>query len=393
VSGSARVRARAKATRRWALVIGGAAVVGATVAVAVAAGCCRSSSQGRGTTPAGPGTAGPVGPGTAGPATAGPAGQGTAGQGASASGLTAAPPALDTNAGAGTEGAVEAATAARCSLAPLAWRFPAQPRVIALGDLHGDLAAARRALVLAGVLDEHDHWRGGTTWVVQTGDLLDRGDDEQAIIDLFERLEREADAAGGRLVWLLGNHELMNAAGDLRYVTRGGFRDFEDVPALPLERFANVPAPARARVAAFAPGGPYARILAGQTVVAVVGDTAFVHGGIVPGVAAELDDAQHAMRCWLDGQGPPPALLERDDGPVWDRSFATNDLDCLRLHVVLRELQVKRMVVGHTVQPMITSACDEQIFRIDVGMSAYYGGPTEVLELTPRGARILGRGP
>ena len=77
-------------------------------------------------------------------------------------------------------------------------------------------------------------WTGGATWVVQTGDVLDRGDDEQAILDWFERLERDAAAAGGRFVWLLGNHELMNAAGDLRYVTPGGFKDFADVPGLPL---------------------------------------------------------------------------------------------------------------------------------------------------------------
>lgn len=279
---------------------------------------------------------------------------------------------------------------AGCKLAPQAWRFPAVARVIAFGDVHGDLAAARRALVLGGVIDGADHWIGGASWVVQTGDVLDRGDQEQAIIDLFERLEREASAAGGRMIWLLGNHELMNPAGDFRYVTRGGFADFDDVPDLPLERFATVPAAARARVAAFAPGGPYAHILAGQNVVAIVGDTAFVHGGIIPGVAASLDADQLATRCWLDGAGPMPDLLERNDGPVWDRSLAGPDVDCARLDRALAELGVARLVVGHTPQPNgITSGCAGKVWRIDVGLAAYYGGPTEVLELTAAGARAL----
>ncbi|HVV83448.1 MAG TPA: metallophosphoesterase [Kofleriaceae bacterium] len=270
------------------------------------------------------------------------------------------------------------------------WRFPAVPRVIAFGDVHGDLGAVRRAMKLAKVLDDADHWSGGTTWVVQTGDVLDRGDDEQAIIDLFERLEGEARAAGGRFVWLLGNHELMNPAGDMRYTTRGGFHDFEDVPGLPLDRFANVPEAARARVAALAPGGPYAKILSGQTVVAVVGDTAFVHGGLVPGVAAELDADQRATRCWLAGQGPPPDILDRQDGPVWDRSEAGDDVDCARLDTALAELGVNRLVVGHTVQAAgITSACDDRVWRIDVGLSRYYGGPTQVLEITSAGAHVL----
>ena len=280
---------------------------------------------------------------------------------------------------------------AGCKLAALPWRFPAVPRVIAFGDVHGDLAAARRALTLGGVLDAQDHWQGGATWVVQTGDVLDRGDDEQAIVDLFERLEGEASAAGGRFIWLLGNHELMNAAGDLRYVTRGGFRDFEDVAGLgPLDRFADAPEPARARIAAFAPGGPYARILSNQTVVVVVGDTAFVHGGIIPGVAATLDADQLATRCWLDGAGPPSPILERSDGPVWDRTVAGTDVDCGRLDRALAELHVARLVVGHTPQPNgITSACADKVWRIDVGLAAYYGGPTEVLELTGATARPL----
>jgi hypothetical protein len=286
--------------------------------------------------------------------------------------------------------AAPAATA--CTLARATWRWPAQPRVIAFGDVHGDREAMLKALRLAGVIDAQATWSGGKTWVVQTGDLLDRGDDEQQILDDLERLEREAEAAGGRLVWLNGNHELMNTAGDLRYVTPGGFRDFEDVAGLDRSAFARAPEAARARLAAFAPGGPYARVLAGQNLVAVVGDTAFVHGGIVPGKAAGLDDANHAARCWLDGQGPMPAVLEDDAGPLWDRSQALDPVDCAAVDRALAELGVARIVVGHTVQEHgITPACDGKVWRIDVGLAAYYGGPSEVLELTTAGPKILGR--
>lgn len=279
-----------------------------------------------------------------------------------------------------------------CTLPRATWRWPAQPRVIAMGDVHGDRAAMIRALRLGGLVDESARWTGGTAWLVQTGDLLDRGDDEQQILDDLERLEREAEAAGGRVIWLNGNHELMNTAGDLRYVTPGGFRDFEDVPGLDHRAFADAPAKARARLAAFAPGGPYARILAGQNLVAVVGDTAFVHGGIVPGKAATLDDDNHAARCWLDGRGPMPAIVEDDAGPVWDRSYGVDPVDCAQLDRALAELKVARLVIGHTVQgPGINAACDGKVWRIDVGLAAPYGGPTEVLELTAAGPKVLGR--
>ncbi|MGA7121330.1 MAG: hypothetical protein WBY94_14595 [Polyangiaceae bacterium] len=37
---------------------------------------------------------------------------------------------------------------------------------------------------------------------------------------------RQAAAAGGELVALLGNHEIMNSSLDFRYVTTGGFAGF-----------------------------------------------------------------------------------------------------------------------------------------------------------------------
>lgn len=48
---------------------------------------------------------------------------------------------------------------------PLA--LPAVPRLVAVGDLHGDLGKARRAFRLAGLIDAQDRWAGGTTTVVQ----------------------------------------------------------------------------------------------------------------------------------------------------------------------------------------------------------------------------------
>src|SRR5688572_20846577 len=130
-----------------------------------------------------------------------------------------------------TTPSVEPAKAADpgCSLQPLSLRRPQPKRVVAIGDLHGDISGTRSALRAAGVIDDKDNWIGKDTVVVQTGDVLDRGDDEQAILDLIFKLEGEARAAGGAVIMLLGNHELMNGAGDFRYVTPGAMNDFNEV--------------------------------------------------------------------------------------------------------------------------------------------------------------------
>src|SRR5688572_25363601 len=89
----------------------------------------------------------------------------------------------------------------------LAISRPAPARVVAIGDLHGDLATTRKVLRIAGAIDASDKWIGGALVVVQTGDQIDRGDDDRAILDLFERLAVDAKQAGGEVISLVGNHE------------------------------------------------------------------------------------------------------------------------------------------------------------------------------------------
>jgi hypothetical protein len=278
---------------------------------------------------------------------------------------------------------------------------PGPRRLVAVGDLHGDLDATKRALRLAGAIDANDHWSGGDLVVVQTGDCLDRGDHEREILDLLERLAAEARAAGGALHALLGNHELMNVAGDLRYVTRAGFAAFESHAESPPDdlppAFARMPPFARGRAIAFRPGGVIARELAEQKVAIVIGDSAFVHGGLLPAHARRgIGPINEAVSRFLRGDAPAPTdLLTGEDSPVWTRRFSADPGpdDCALARESLALLGATRMVVGHTVQENgVTAYCDGAVWAIDVGLAAHYGGPTEVLEIANGRARPLRAG-
>ncbi len=261
-------------------------------------------------------------------------------------------------------------------------------RLVAIGDLHGDLGGMRSALKAAGAIDDKDSWIGGDLVIVQTGDVLDRGVDEQAMIDLILKLEGEAKAAGGAFLWLMGNHELMNAAGDFRYVPPDAMHDFDDAPGLDTSKWAKVPERARGRIAALGPGGVYAKKIARHNVVAIVGDTVFSHAGVLAEWATQLDSINQSSRCWLDGQAggvtDPVEAMTADSSPVWTRVFGIDPVDCAAAAASLAKLGVKRQVVGHTVQPKgINGTCNDTIWRIDVGLAKLYDGPIEVLELTP----------
>ncbi len=261
----------------------------------------------------------------------------------------------------------------------------AATRLVAFGDVHGDLDVTREVLRMAGAIDESDSWIGGELVVVQTGDQIDRGPDDREILDLFEDLADQAHAAGGAVYSLVGNHGIMNVELDLRYVHTDAWAAFDDIEYDPDDaELADYEEDKRGRVAAFRPGGPYAMVLAGRNVAMTVGDTAFVHGGILPEPAEYGIDLVNAeVQAWMQGDGQEPDEVQSSYGLVWSRHYSDepDDLDCGKLESALEKLDALRMVVGHTVQDEPNPACDGKVWRIDTGMSDYYGGEPFAIEI------------
>jgi len=266
-------------------------------------------------------------------------------------------------------------------------------RMVAIGDVHGDLEATREALRMAGAIDEADSWIGGELVVVQTGDQLDRGPDDRAVLDLFEALADQAFEAGGAVYALWGNHEVMNVELDLRYIHDDAWAHFDDVEYDPEDsELAGYTEDQRGRVAAFRPGGPYANILAGRNGAMVVGSTAFVHGGLLPDHAEYgIETFNAEVQGWMRGETSETGLILESESPVWARTYSDDPgiMECAQLDEALATLGAERMVVGHTIQDEINPACDGKIWRIDVGMSEHYGGSPAVLEITPDGFSVI----
>jgi len=74
-------------------------------------------------------------------------------------------------------------------------------------------------------------------------------------------------------------------------------------------------------------------------------------------------------------------------------SEAPGPSECVILDEMLKLLHAKRLVMGHTPQkPDIAPCCNEKGWRIDTGMSAFYHGNVEVLELRGDTAKVLKEG-
>ena len=81
--------------------------------------------------------------------------------------------------------------------------------VYILGDIHGQFKKLTMLLQQAKVLHHDLSWRAGNARLWFLGDFFDRGPDGIAVTELIMRLQREAEAVGGEVHALLGNHEVL----------------------------------------------------------------------------------------------------------------------------------------------------------------------------------------
>lgn len=246
-------------------------------------------------------------------------------------------------------------------------------RIVAVGDLHGDFRNTKRVLKMAGVIDDNEDWAAGVDTVVQTGDLFDRGPRSIEIVELFRKLQVQAAKAGGRLINLLGNHELMNLKGKYWYVGENELRRWGR------KRWKNM----------LSLEDGLGRWLRGLPTIVKIRDTLFIHAGLAPQFAElGIEEVNNRVTRGLMKYNYTDVLLG-SDGPHWTRMFSNrgNDVEsrCGRLERTLETLNARRMVIGHNVQ-LVTGepevSCGEKLFIIDSGISNYYGGHIFALEIS-----------
>lgn len=291
--------------------------------------------------------------------------------------------------------------------------LPKAKRIIAIGDIHGDLLLAKKLLMLAKVIDDDFNWiaEPKETIVVQVGDQIDRCrpykkkcDDPEATIDdensdvkilqLFTLLHQKAKKYGGAVYSLLGNHEIMNVEGNFNYVSYKGIKEFENYidPENPNIKFKDG---TEARKYAFKKGKHYARFLACTRVAAlVIGSFIFVHAGITPTLIKkykltkkkELPTINELVRRWLLDKlidsNIDDIISSEKISPFWPRLLGSippdvdmkNDICSKYVEPILSIYDLKGMIIGHTPQIYtnsegINSTCDKSLWRIDIGAS------------------------
>ena len=248
---------------------------------------------------------------------------------------------------------------------------------MALGDLHADPIAARKALQLARLTDENGRWIGGDTVLIQTGDVTDKGPSSREVVKILSTLQRDARAAGGDVIGVLGNHEVMNLKGHWRGVDARDIAEFKDRDA---------------RMKDLQPTGIMGQWIHQSHMVVIRAETVFVHGGVSAQMAQAGPEKLTSLTA-SDRLDAANTVFFGGDGPMWYRGYLRNEeaLACDEIDRALHKLGARRMVMGHTTQKdgRITSRCGGKIIGIDTGMSGYAGHRYSAFELINGDARAI----
>ena len=230
---------------------------------------------------------------------------------------------------------------------------PDAKRILAVSDLEGNRETFLDFLKGNGVVDERGDWTWGDGHLVLNGDIVDRGDEVTELLWLVRRLERQARSSGGRVHYILGNHESMVLAGDLRYI-HPNYRFSTDRIGMSYD-------------ALHGPDTELGRWLRNHNSVVRLGPLLFVHAGYSPELDRldlKLDEINETIRT---GLGPPawPADARTDlrtgltwhqQGPHWYRGYFPQHAenwggrpDDAALQAILDRHEAAHIVVGHTV--------------------------------------------
>jgi len=261
------------------------------------------------------------------------------------------------------------------------------PRIVVIGDLNGQITLFEKMLTGLRLTTKSGDWRGGRSVLIQLGDICNRGPGARAAMDLMFTLSEQAKEAGGKALWLLGNHEVLSALQHEAYVTADEYLEFATEDEIDMfyalrmqqvHRFLGAPyrretilpiggriraweeenAPGRSEYRlAMGPKGRYGKEIRSLPIAVKYGSLIFVHAGLSPMWASVgLEGLQeHAEKAWA--QNPeyyadlePKGILRDPNGPLWHRDYCFDGgMDTRhRIRSALECLDGEHMVIGHT---------------------------------------------
>ncbi len=234
-------------------------------------------------------------------------------------------------------------------------------KVVVLSDIHGQYELTIKLLKNNSIIDEELNWNFGNGHLVIAGDIFDRGDKVTEVLWLVYKLEEQAKKAGGRVHYLLGNHEFMVLHEDLRYV----HEKYIEISKLLNHRYDEL----------FGQQSILGRWLRSKHTILRINNYTFVHGGIsqsfLDNTAYDIEVINETMRKSIDRSKEEMKSANFYNtyygrtGPIWYRGYFYDELEDVTIKNILSSTKSDHIIVGHCSNDQIVSLYDNKIFGVD----------------------------
>ena len=233
--------------------------------------------------------------------------------------------------------------------------------IAALSDIHGQYDLAVEILRNNGIINSNLDWNFGKGHLVIVGDVFDRGPKINEMLWLLYKLEIQATKKGGRLHFLLGNHEYMVLHKDLRYVHD------------------------RYKIATKLLGLAYDELYSNETIIGrwlrskptiiKINNSIFVHGGVSEEFIAEngidLSNTNQIMRSSIEISKQEMKSTDfyktyyGKKSLIWYRGYFYDNLVDADISKILTRVNSEHIVVGHCSNEEVVQLYDHKIFGVD----------------------------
>jgi hypothetical protein len=263
-------------------------------------------------------------------------------------------------------------------------QYDAPDKLIAISDIEGNFTGLYSFLLVNKVIDKNAKWIFGSGHLVLNGDLFDRGKEVSQVLWLIYSLEKQAEMQGGKVHYILGNHEIMNMYGDVSY------NDFKYMEVA--KRISKQNDWDKGLKHLYSADAELGKWLRSKNIIEKIGDNIFVHGGVniahVRGKYSirELNDISRKYNGIVPSEENVKNERDRQvlssiNSPYWDRRlnlelqykvvYMLNGIDAKEtseseLDTILNFYTAKRLVIGHCVVNDITTGYNNKVIKIDV---------------------------
>ena len=246
-------------------------------------------------------------------------------------------------------------------------------KIIVISDIEGNFDAFSSFLLNNKVIDNNYNWIFGNGHLLLNGDFVDRGKNVTQVLWLIYKLENQADKQGGKVHYILGNHEIMNFQGNANY----NKKKYKRVAQL-ISKNDSITVATKFMYSDKTELGKWLR---SKNVIEKIGNYLFVHAGISPEIlkySVSISDINRIARDNWDKNlydeeenNKVENFITGKKGVYWYRGLAQDykyyeKIKETELNKVLKYYQADKIIFGHTVVEDITKEFKGKTINIDV---------------------------